>query len=242
MATKTPPKKWIRAASNFIALIPSRSICRMLAIFSGVELLLKLRIIFQARLSIMGAHNWYLRMRFWFVISQQYEDRGNGVFYLKECRQFVNWCWQVKNLPHPIFPYVLVISCILLTGTCKRNITCDCDKKTEEKERPERQAAIFAKEFQDKLYRTIFTKENDDKDPPTNKSIVVSTTPSTTNSPTNCSNDAQVRIETIVAFIWQWSTITLWGLLNNFRKGAEIICIYRPENSRFFSQNQFSVA
>ena len=100
------------------------------------------------------------------------------------------------------FYYVLVISCILLTGTCKRNITCDCDKKTEEKERPERQAAIFAKEFQDKLYRTIFTKENDDKDPPTNKSTVVSTTPSTTNSPTNCSNDAKVRIETIVAFIW----------------------------------------
>ena len=44
--------------------------------------------------------------------------------------------------------------------------------------------------------------ENDDKDPPTNKSIVVSTTPSTTNSPTNRRNDAKVRIETIVAFSW----------------------------------------
>ena len=47
-----------------------------------------------SHLSIMGAHNWYLRMRFWFVISQQYEGRrGKGVFYLKECWQFVNWCW-----------------------------------------------------------------------------------------------------------------------------------------------------
>ena len=36
-ATKTSLKKRSRAASNFIALIPSRSICRMLAIFSGAE-------------------------------------------------------------------------------------------------------------------------------------------------------------------------------------------------------------
>ena len=105
-------KKWICAASNFILLIPSRSICRMLAIFSGVESLLKLRIILYARLSIMGAQDWYLRMRFWFVISQHYEDRrGKGVFYLKECRQFVNWCWQAKNLPHPILP---LCSCYIL--------------------------------------------------------------------------------------------------------------------------------
>ena len=112
MATKTSLKKWIRAASNFIALIPSRAILQMLAIFSGVELLLKLPIIFYARLSIMGAHNWCLKMRFWFVISHQYEDRrGKGVFYLKECRQFVNWCWQAKNLPHPILP---LCSCYIL--------------------------------------------------------------------------------------------------------------------------------
>ena len=30
-------KKWIRAASNLIALIPSRSVRQMLAVFSGVE-------------------------------------------------------------------------------------------------------------------------------------------------------------------------------------------------------------
>ena len=33
MATKTLLKKWIRAASNFIAFIPCRSIRQMLAIF-----------------------------------------------------------------------------------------------------------------------------------------------------------------------------------------------------------------
>ena len=37
MVAKTSLKKWIRAASNFIALIPSRSIRQMLANFSGVE-------------------------------------------------------------------------------------------------------------------------------------------------------------------------------------------------------------
>ena len=37
-ATKTSLKMWSRAASNFIALIPSRSIHQMLSIFSGVEL------------------------------------------------------------------------------------------------------------------------------------------------------------------------------------------------------------
>ena len=36
-ARKTSFKKWIRAASNFIALIPSRLIRQKLAIFSGVE-------------------------------------------------------------------------------------------------------------------------------------------------------------------------------------------------------------
>ena len=35
--TKTSLKMWIRATSNFIALIPTRSIRQMLAIFSGVE-------------------------------------------------------------------------------------------------------------------------------------------------------------------------------------------------------------
>ena len=36
-ATQTSLKKWIRAASNFIALIPSHSIRQMWVIFSGVE-------------------------------------------------------------------------------------------------------------------------------------------------------------------------------------------------------------
>ena len=36
---KTSLKNWIRAAWNVIALIPSRSICQMLANFSEVEFL-----------------------------------------------------------------------------------------------------------------------------------------------------------------------------------------------------------
>ena len=36
-STKTSIKKWIRAASSLIALIPSRSILQMLAIISEVE-------------------------------------------------------------------------------------------------------------------------------------------------------------------------------------------------------------
>ena len=36
-ATKTSLKKWIRAASNFIALIPSRLIRQILANVFGVE-------------------------------------------------------------------------------------------------------------------------------------------------------------------------------------------------------------
>ena len=36
-AAKSSPKKRIRAVSNFIAPIPTLSICQMLANFSGVE-------------------------------------------------------------------------------------------------------------------------------------------------------------------------------------------------------------
>ena len=41
-ATKTSLKKWSRAASNLIVLIPSRSVRQILAIFSGVENIYKL--------------------------------------------------------------------------------------------------------------------------------------------------------------------------------------------------------
>ena len=78
-------------------------------------------------------------------------------------------------------------------GSCKTNITCKCDTDEKEEDKPEKRAAIFAKEFQDKLYKTIFTKENDDKEPQTNKSAVLSTTPVTRYNHSNCSNDAQVR-------------------------------------------------
>ena len=90
-----------------------------------------------------------------------------------------------------------------MTGTCP-NITCNCTEKEEEKDKPEKISAIFAKEFQDKLYRTIFTKDNDDKDPPTNKSALPSTTPTPTTSynQSNCSNDAQVRMLRIGAVCW----------------------------------------
>ena len=36
-AAKTSPKKWIRAVSNFIALIPSTLMCQMLAIFQELN-------------------------------------------------------------------------------------------------------------------------------------------------------------------------------------------------------------
>lgn len=82
------------------------------------------------------------------------------------------------------------------SGSCKVNKTCDCDVKPEVK--PEKQAALFAKEFQDKLYQTIFTKDKDDNDEATTTSTTVAatTTPSTGSNQTNCSNDAQVRTET----------------------------------------------
>lgn len=76
-------------------------------------------------------------------------------------------------------------------GSCKTNITCKCDTDEKEEDKPEKRAAIFAKEFQDRLYKTIFTKENDDKEPQTNKSAVLSTTPVTRYNHSNCSNDAQ---------------------------------------------------
>ncbi|KAL9987226.1 hypothetical protein ACROYT_G001497 [Oculina patagonica] len=76
-------------------------------------------------------------------------------------------------------------------GSCKVNITCDCDKDKKEV-KPEKQAALFAKEFQDKLYKTIFTKDTDDNEPPTNGTTVTTTaSPSTSSNHTNCSNNAQ---------------------------------------------------
>ena len=79
-----------------------------------------------------------------------------------------------------------------LSGSCKVNVTCDCDAKPEIK--PEKQAALFAKEFQDKLYQTIFTKDTDDNDESTTApSTTAMTIPSTGSNQTNCSNDVQVR-------------------------------------------------
>ena len=67
-------------------------------------------------------------------------------------------------------------------------------------ETPKRLAAIFKKEFQDNLFREIFTKSNDDADTPVTKSAVVSSTPSSTiHSRTNCSTYAQVRIQSTLA-------------------------------------------
>jgi len=56
---------------------------------------------------------------------------------------------------------------------------------------------LFAKEFQDKLYQTIFTKEKDDDDETTTAPRTTATTiPSSGSNQTNCSNDVQVRTET----------------------------------------------
>ena len=53
---------------------------------------------------------------------------------------------------------------------------------------------MFAKEFQDKLYQTIFTKDTDDNDESTTAPSTTATTiPFTGSNQTNCSNDVQVR-------------------------------------------------
>ncbi|KAK3733279.1 hypothetical protein QZH41_011124, partial [Actinostola sp. cb2023] len=75
-------------------------------------------------------------------------------------------------------------------GAC--NITCECNKDAVIV--PEKQAAIFAKEFQDQLFKAIFTKEKDDN--PTTKPTNVTTTPIVPTTPTvvnktNCSSNAQ---------------------------------------------------
>ena len=67
--------------------------------------------------------------------------------------------------------------------------------------RPEKQAAYFAKEFQDALFKTIFTKDKDDNPTtvPTNRTTVPPTTQPTvamnrTNmNRTNCSSSQRVR-------------------------------------------------
>ena len=74
------------------------------------------------------------------------------------------------------------------SGNCARNFTCKCDTDQEEEVKPERQAAIFAKEFQDKLLEALFNKKDDD-DSPTN---IPTTTPGTSYNHTNCSSEAQV--------------------------------------------------
>ncbi|XP_031558117.1 putative insulin-like peptide receptor [Actinia tenebrosa] len=74
-------------------------------------------------------------------------------------------------------------------GKC--NITCDCNKE-KEVVRPEKQAAIFAKEFQDALFRTIFTKDKDDNpSPTTNRTTIIPTTEMLLLNRTNCSREQQ---------------------------------------------------
>nr|XP_058940896.1 putative insulin-like peptide receptor [Pocillopora verrucosa] len=76
-------------------------------------------------------------------------------------------------------------------GNCVTNLTCTCDDKEEEKMKPEKQSALFAKEFQDVLYKTLFTKTEDDNEPPTNKTVLATTAPTTGLNQPNCSNNAQ---------------------------------------------------
>ena len=82
-------------------------------------------------------------------------------------------------------------------GNCVTNLTCTCDDKEEEKMKPEKQSALFAKEFQDVLYKTLFTKTEDDNEPPTNKTVLATTAPTTGLNQPNCSNNAQVRSITL---------------------------------------------
>ena len=62
--------------------------------------------------------------------------------------------------------------------------------------KPEKQAALFAKEFQDKFFQTIFTKDNDDDDDPVNGTTTTGAPPTTVAQATtgNCSNSAQVGL------------------------------------------------
>ena len=79
-----------------------------------------------------------------------------------------------------------------LSGSCKVKVTCDCDVKPEIK--PEKQAALFAKEFQDKWQQTTLKKDQDDNDESaTAPSTTATTIPSTGSNQPNCSNDLQVR-------------------------------------------------
>ena len=87
---------------------------------------------------------------------------------------------------------------LMFLGTC--NVTCVCEKD-KEIIKPEKQAAIFAKEFQDALLKAFFTKEKDDANPTTPPKNITSTTFPITQivaNRTNCTADSKVCIDAML--------------------------------------------
>ncbi|EDO47651.1 predicted protein, partial [Nematostella vectensis] len=77
-------------------------------------------------------------------------------------------------------------------GECKVNITCNCDEE-KEVDKPEKRAALFAKEFQDVLFKAIFTKTKDDNPSPTNQTTTPPTSMTFLVNGTNCTAEDQAN-------------------------------------------------
>ena len=94
------------------------------------------------------------------------------------------------------------ISCCLErsgNNTCPVNRTCDCENEESKQLTPDLSEALFAKEFQDKILTTVFTKKDDNDDDKATRRPTTSTLPNvvrnkTTSLSQGCGNGSKVII------------------------------------------------
>lgn len=121
-------------------------------------------------------------------------------------------------------------------GNCVRNFTCKCDTDQEDEVKPERQAAIFAKEFQDKLLGAIFNKKDDD-DSPTN---IPTTTPGTSYNHTNCSSETQDSLCQMTTVATTGKTTVSYNVSNTSMTTTPLPVIHVPTTALPESKSNFT--
>jgi hypothetical protein len=110
-----------------------------------------------------------------------------------------------------------------MNSSCPVNITCDCENEKDKQETPDAKEALFDKQFQDKLFSTVFTKQDDNDKDETTRPPTVRTFPNVVRNKTTvsqgCDNDSKVsslkRLSSLIFIISTCSKVLYSPYLND---------------------------
>ena len=85
-----------------------------------------------------------------------------------------------------------------MNSSCPVNITCDCENEKNKQDTPDVKEALFDKEFQDKIFTSVFSKNDDNDKDKTTRRPTIQTLPNVVRNKTTvsqgCDNNSKVII------------------------------------------------